>query len=74
MLGEMNPGVSEVLAIGKRSDVTIEPQGFADGDLDARQFYDIVGKGLTDCIMGRQDAASAIRSVADELRSKGIIN
>jgi putative aldouronate transport system substrate-binding protein len=74
ILGDMNPGVAESYAIGKQSDVEVEPMGFANGQLDSRQYYDIMSKWMTDCIMGRLDAAAAINGAAAELRGKGIID
>ncbi|MDR2095965.1 MAG: extracellular solute-binding protein [Treponema sp.] len=74
VLGALNPGTAESYAIGRRSDVAIETLGFANGELDTRQYYDIMAKWMTDCIMGRLDANTAIRGAADELRSKRIID
>nr|CAC82564.1 putative periplasmatic sugar binding protein [Treponema maltophilum] len=74
LLGEMNPGVAEALAYAKRDDVDIAAMGFANGELDARQYYNIMSKWMSDCIMGKIDAASAMKGAADELRSKGIID
>jgi putative aldouronate transport system substrate-binding protein len=70
----MNPGVRESVAIGKRADVVVAPMGYADGQLDARQYYDIMSKWMSDCIMGKVQAADAIKGAAAELRSKGIID
>ena len=74
LLGEMNPGVAEALAYAKRDDVDIAAMGFANGELDVRQYYNIMSKWMSDCIMGKIDAASAMKGAADELRSKGIID
>lgn len=74
VLGAMNPGVMESYAVGKQNDAAIEPMGYNNGDLEVRQFFDIVSKWMTDCMMGRIDPASAIKSAADELRSKRIID
>ncbi|MDR0554264.1 MAG: extracellular solute-binding protein [Treponema sp.] len=74
ILGDLNPGVMESYAIGKRNDVAVEPMGYNNGDLDTRQFYDIVSKWMTDCMMGRLKAAEALNSAAEELRSRKIID
>jgi putative aldouronate transport system substrate-binding protein len=74
ILGALNPGMMDSYAIGKRGDVAIETMGFNNGNLDTRQFYDIVSKWMSDCMMGRIDAASAIRNAADELRARRIID
>ncbi|GAB1481810.1 hypothetical protein MASR2M78_06250 [Treponema sp.] len=74
ILGPMNPGVLESVSIGKRPDVNVAPMGFANGALDARQYYDVMSKWMTECIMGKTDAATAIQGAADELRSRKIID
>lgn len=74
ILGEMNPGVRESVDIGKRSDVVVAPMGYADGQLDARQYYDIMAKWMSDSIMGKVAPADAIQGAAAELRSKGLID
>ena len=73
-LGPMNPGFLESLAVGRRKDVSVAPMGFANGKLDARQYYDIMSKWMTDCIMGKLPAEAAIKGAADELRAKKIID
>jgi len=70
----MNPGVLESLSIGKRSDVSVATMGFANGELDARQYYDVMSKWMTECIMGKLDAATAMKGAANELRSRKIID
>jgi putative aldouronate transport system substrate-binding protein len=74
VLGPMNPGVLESVAIGKRPDVSVATMGFANGALDARQYYDVMSKWMTECVMGRLDAATAMKNAADELRLKKIID
>lgn len=74
ILGPMNPGVLESVSIGKRPDVSVAPMGFANGELDARQFYDVMSKWMTECVMGKLDAAAAMKGAADELRSRKIID
>lgn len=74
ILGDMNPGVKEAIAYGKRADVQVAPMGYADGELDARQYYDIMAKWMSDCIMGKLDAAAAMKGASDELRSKKLID
>ncbi|MCL2479191.1 MAG: hypothetical protein FWF22_06800, partial [Treponema sp.] len=74
ILGQMNPGVLDSYAIGKRSDVAVETMGFNGGQLDTRQFYDVISKYMTDCMMGRTSAAAAIQGAAAELRTRGIID
>lgn len=73
-LGPMNPGFLESLAVGRRADVSVATMGFADGKLDARQYYDILSKWMTDCFMGKLGADAAIKGAADELRAKKIID
>ena len=73
-LGPMNPGFLESLAVGKRADVSVAPMGFANGKLDARQYYDIMSKWMTDCFMGKLSADAAIKGAAGELRAKKIID
>jgi putative aldouronate transport system substrate-binding protein len=70
----LNPGVADAYALRLRSDIAIEPMGYANGQLDTRQFYDTVARWLTDCMMGRVDAASAIKNAEAELRNKKIID
>ena len=74
ILGTMNPGVLESVAIGKRSDVEVAPMGYANGELDTRKYYDIMSKWMTDCVMGKLDAASAMQGAENELRANKIIN
>ncbi len=74
ILGPMNPGVLESIAIGKRADVSVAPMGYAGGALDARAYYDIMSKWMTECIMGRQTAEAAMKGAGDELRLKKIID
>lgn len=74
ILGPMNPGVLESVAIGRRPDVSVAPMGFANGELDARQFYDVMSKWMTECIMGKLDATAAMKGAADELRGRKIID
>jgi putative aldouronate transport system substrate-binding protein len=74
VLGEMNPGVMESYAIGKESDVVIETMGFNDGDFNTRLYFDIVSRWMTDCMMGRADAGTAIQNAANELRGRGVID
>jgi hypothetical protein len=69
-LGTMNPGVRESVAIGKRADVVVAPMGYADGQLDARQYYDIMSKWMSDCIMQGQ-AADAIKGAAAGTAEQG---
>ncbi len=74
MLGDMNPGVKEAIAISKRSDVEVAPMGYANGELDVRQYYNIMSKWMSDCVMGKLDAAAAMKGAKDELRSKKLID
>ncbi|MDR1637447.1 MAG: extracellular solute-binding protein [Treponema sp.] len=74
ILGELNPGLTDAIAIGKRSDVAVEPMGYDNGKLEPRQYYDVVAKWLIDTIQGKTGAAQAINSAAAELRGKGIID
>jgi len=74
ILGPMNPGVLESVALGKRPDVSVAPKGYANGSLDARAYYDILSKWMTECIMGKRSAAEAMKGAADEMRSKKIID
>lgn len=74
ILGPMPYGVLESVAIGKRTDVAVAPMGYANGALDARAYYDVMSKWMTDCIMGKKPAAEAMKGAADELRSKKIID
>ncbi len=74
ILGPMNPGFLESVAVGKRSDVSVAPMGFANGTLDQRAYFDVVSKYMTDCILGGKDAAASMKAAADELRAKRIID
>jgi putative aldouronate transport system substrate-binding protein len=71
-LEPLPPGTLDSIAVGKRADVVVSPMGFADGRLDARQYYDVISKWMTDCIMGKLSADAAIKGAADELRAKKI--
>jgi putative aldouronate transport system substrate-binding protein len=70
VLGTMNAGALDSVAIGKRADVSVAPMGYANGALDARAYYDVMSKWMTECVMGRLSAADAIRNAANELRGK----
>jgi len=74
ILGPMPFGVLESVAIGRRPDVSVAPMGYADGALDARAYYDVMSKWMTECIMGRRPASEAMKGAADELRAKKIID
>jgi putative aldouronate transport system substrate-binding protein len=74
ILGPANPGFLESVAIGKRADVSMAPMGFANGALDARQYYDVVAKWMTECFINGKDAAACMKSAADELRAKKFID
>jgi len=74
ILGPANPGFLESVAVGKRPDVSVAPMGFANGTLDQRAFFDTVGKWMTECILKGAGAAACIKSAADELRAKKIID
>ena len=74
ILGKMNPGVLESVAIGRRDDVEVAPMGFANGQLDARKFYDIMSKWMTECVMGKLSADAAMKGAENELRTNGIID
>ncbi len=74
LLGEMNPGTMESLAVGQRSDVLVAPMGYAEGELDTRQYYDIMSKWMTSSIMGRISCQAGIEGARNELRSKGYID
>lgn len=74
ILGPANPGFLESVAIGKRADVSVAPMGFANGTLDQRAFFDVMSKWMTECILKGADAAACMKSAADELRSKKIID
>lgn len=74
ILGEMNPGVLESVAIGKRADVEVAPKGYANGELDARKYYDIMSKWMTDCIMGNISVDAAMKGAENELRANKIID
>lgn len=74
ILGPANPGFLESVAIGKRADVSVAPMGFANGTLDQRAYFDVMSKWMTECILKGADAAACMKSAADELRSKKIID
>ena len=74
ILGGLNPGVEEAMAIAKRPDVNISILGFNSGALNTRTFYDIMSKWMSDCFMGRLGAEAAIQGAQDELRGKGMID
>ncbi|NLL25251.1 MAG: extracellular solute-binding protein [Spirochaetales bacterium] len=74
ILGKMNPGVLESVAIGRRDDVEVAPMGFANGQLDARKYYDIMSKWMTECVMGKLSADAAMKGAENELRTNGIID
>ncbi|WP_320121843.1 extracellular solute-binding protein [uncultured Sphaerochaeta sp.] len=74
LLGEMNPGVLDSVAIGQRDDVEVAPMGYANGELDARKYYDIMSKWMTDCIMGKMSADAAITGAEKELRANKLID
>jgi putative aldouronate transport system substrate-binding protein len=74
ILGAMNPGFLESVAVGKRAGVSVSPMGFANGTLDQRAYFDVMSKWMTECILKGADAASCIKSAADELRAKKIID
>ena len=74
LLGEMNPGAAESLAVGQRPDVLVAPMGYANGELDTRQYYDIMSKWMSSVIMGRISPASGLDEARKELRSKGFID
>jgi putative aldouronate transport system substrate-binding protein len=74
LLGEMNPGVLESVAVGQRADVSVAPMGYANGELDTRKYYDIMSKWMTDCIMGKTSADMAIQGAEKELRANGLID
>jgi putative aldouronate transport system substrate-binding protein len=48
--------------------------GYANGELDARKYYDIMSKWMTDCIMGKTSADMAIQGAEKELRANGLID
>ncbi|MFA6681850.1 MAG: extracellular solute-binding protein [Sphaerochaeta sp.] len=73
-LGTMNPGVLESVGIGRRADVEVAPMGYANGELDTRKYYDIMSKWMSDCIMGKTDATTAIKGAEKELRANKIID
>jgi len=74
ILGPMNPGFLESVAVGKRADVSVSPMGFANGTLDQRAYFDVMSKWMTECILNGKDAAACMKSAADELRAKKIID
>jgi putative aldouronate transport system substrate-binding protein len=74
ILGPANPGFLESVALGKRSDVSVAPMGYANGALDARAYYDVMSKWMTECIMGRMAADQAMKNAGDELRQKKLID
>ncbi len=74
ILGEMNPGVKEAVALSKSSEVEVAPMGYANGELDVRQYYNIMSKWMSDCVMGKLDAAAAVKGAKDELQSKNLID
>jgi putative aldouronate transport system substrate-binding protein len=74
VLGEMNPGVLESVAIGKRADVEVAPMGYANGELDARKYYDIMSKWMTECVMGKITAEAAMKGAENELRTNKLID
>jgi putative aldouronate transport system substrate-binding protein len=74
VLGAANPGFLESVAIGKRADVSVAPMGFANGTLDERAYYDTVAKWMTECFIGGKDAAACMKSAAEELKAKKIID
>jgi len=73
-LGPANPGFLEAVAIGKRADVSVAPMGFANGTLDQRAFFDTMAKWMTACWIEGKDAAACMKSAAEELRAKKIID
>ncbi|NLE14684.1 MAG: extracellular solute-binding protein [Spirochaetales bacterium] len=74
VLGEMNPGVLESVSIGKRADVEVAPMGYANGELDARKYYDIMSKWMTECVMGKTTAEAAMKGAENELRTNKLID
>lgn len=74
ILGPANPGFLESVAIGRRADVSVAPMGFANGTLDQRAYFDTMSKWMTECILKGADATSCMKSAADELRAKKIID
>jgi putative aldouronate transport system substrate-binding protein len=74
VLGAMNPGFLESVAVGRRSDVSVSPMGFANGTLDQRAYFDVMSKWMTECILKGAPAASCIKSAAEELKAKKIID
>ncbi len=74
ILGPANPGFLESVALGKRTDVAVAPMGYANGALDARAYYDIMAKWMTECIMGRTAVDQAMKNAGDELRLKKLID
>jgi putative aldouronate transport system substrate-binding protein len=74
LLGDMNPGFMESVAVGKRADVDVAPMGFANGTLDQRAFFDVLSKYMTKCILNGEEAAASMKAAADELRAKKIID
>jgi len=74
ILGEMNPGVLESVNIGKRADVEVAPMGYANGEMDARKYYDIMSKWMTDSIMGNISVDAAIKGAENELRANKLID
>jgi len=73
-LGPANPGFLESVAVGRRADVSVAPMGFANGTLDQRAFFDTVAKWMTACWVEGKDAAACMKSAAEELRAKKIID
>jgi putative aldouronate transport system substrate-binding protein len=74
ILGPMNPGFLESVAVGRRADVSVSPMGFANGTLDQRAYFDVMSKWMTECILKGADAAACMKSAGDELRAKKIID
>lgn len=74
VLGEMNPGVLESVSIGRRADVEVAPMGYANGELDARKYYDIMSKWMTECVMGKTTAEAAMKGAENELRTNKLID
>jgi putative aldouronate transport system substrate-binding protein len=73
-LGPANPGFLESVALGKRADVSVAPMGFANGTLDQRAFFDTIAKWMTACWVEGKDAAACMKSAAEELRAKKVID
>jgi len=74
LLEPMNPGTKESVAIGKRSDVKVATMGYANGELDAAKYKEILAKWMSECFLGNTDAATAMKNAKSEMKTAGLID